>query len=186
MPGPPWGDDLPSDSAKIRANVEQLLRVLRVDAPGRAVPGIAVAQRWHAAIYDGCRLPVAGYAGHFRGDPTVPELLGYDVGVGPRRSDGYPDRVGLPAGQVRAGVLRLLSNLSDALETLDGHVPAGQRPADPAAPMPALEGDLRRRLPPWVNGLLPAAAGTLRRDLAVARPPPPLRPRHVDAFELLR
>ena len=106
---------------------------MHADAPARTMPGIAMVQRWHAAIYESCHLPVAGYAGHFRGDATVPELLGYEVGLGPGQSDGYPDRVGLPANEVRPAVLDTLTNLSRALAALDNHVPVGHRPADPAA-----------------------------------------------------
>lgn len=84
-------------------------------------------------IYDGCHVPVAGYAGHFRGDPTVAELVGYEVGVGPMQLDGYPERVGLPSSQVRAAVLRMLSSLGRAVTALDRHLPNGKRPADSAA-----------------------------------------------------
>ena len=133
MPGPPWDDDDPVDRATILANIDKLVRSMRDRAGFRTVPGVAVVQGWHAEIYDSCYMPVAGYAGHFRGDPTVAELVGYEVGVGPRQGDGYPDRVGLPAGQVRTAVLRLLTDLGRAVATLDGYVPAGQRPTDPAA-----------------------------------------------------
>ncbi len=133
MPGPPWDDDDPAGRATILANIDKLVRSMRASAGVRTVPGVAVVQRWHADIYDGCHLPVAGYAGHFRGDPTVAELVGYEVGVGPRPADGYPDRVGLPAAAVRTAVLRLLADLGRAVATLDAHVPTGQRPADPAA-----------------------------------------------------
>jgi len=133
VPGPPWDDDPSADGATILANIDKLVRSMRADAPARTLPGVAVVQRWHATIYEGCRLPVAGYAGHFRGDPTVAELVGYEVGVGPRQIDGYPDRVGLPASQVRAAVLTMLTNLGQAVAVLDNHVPTGKRPADPAA-----------------------------------------------------
>lgn len=97
MPGPPWDDDDPADRATILANIDRLVRSMRANAGVRTVPDVAVVQRWHADIYDSCHLPVAGYAGHFRGEPTVPELVGYEVGVGPRQADGYPDRVGFAA-----------------------------------------------------------------------------------------
>ncbi len=133
MPGPPWDDDDPADRATILENIDKLVRSMRASAGVRTVPGVAVVQRWHADIYDSCHLPVAGYAGHFRGEPTVAELVGYEVGVGPRQADGYPDRVGLPAAAVPTAVLRLLADLGRAVATLDAHVPTGQRPADPAA-----------------------------------------------------
>lgn len=133
MPGPPWDDDPSADGATILANIAKLVRSMRADAPARTLLDVAVVQRWHAAIYEGCRRPVAGYAGHFRGDPTVAELVGYEVGVGPRQIDGLPDRVGLPASQVRAAVLTMLTNLARAVAVLDHHVPTAKRPADPAA-----------------------------------------------------
>lgn len=157
MPGPPWDDDLSADSTTILANIDKLVRSMRTDAPARTLPGVAVVKRWHAAIYDGCHVPVAGYAGHFRGDPTVAELVGYEVGVGPMQLDGYPERVGLPSSQVRAAVLRMLSSLGRAVTALDRHVPSGKRPADPAAlqSIAALAATVHGewvRIDPYANG----------------------------------
>ena len=176
----------PQTAQQFWPNIDKLVRSMRTDAPARTLPGVAVVQRWHATIYDGCHLPVAGYAGHFRGDPTVAELVGYEVGVGPMRLDGYPERVGLPSSQVHAAVLRMLSSLGRAVTALDRHVPSGKRPADPAAlqSIAALAATVHGewvRIHPYANGngrtaRLWAAWLALRYNLPIfvtVKPAPP-------------
>jgi hypothetical protein len=128
MPGPVWDHDDPADTQRVIDNVDRLVWSLKGQAADREVPSLAVVRRWHAACFAGCTLPVPGYAGRFRGDSTVPELIGYEVGVGALRADGMPDRVGVPSADVRAGVLRLLAQIRRAVGVLDPQVPAGHRP----------------------------------------------------------
>ena len=45
-------------------------------------------------------MPVAGYIGHFRGDPAVKELIDYEVGLGARLQDGNLEKMGVWARQV--------------------------------------------------------------------------------------
>lgn len=132
MPGSAWDDDDPADGGRIRANVASLLAELIAQAPQRALPSIADVQRWHAACYAGCRLPVAGYAGHFRGDPAVPELVGYEVGVGARLPDGWPSKVGVFSSEVGAAALRLLAQIEAGVARLDAILPPGSRPSEAA------------------------------------------------------
>jgi len=109
-------------------NVARLVSSLRQQAPGRELPSLTVVRHWHAACYSGCTLPVPSYAGRFRGDATVPELVGYEVGVGTLQADGMPDRAAVPSAEVRAAVLRLLTQIRSAVGVLDPQVPAGHRP----------------------------------------------------------
>ncbi len=157
VPGPPWNDDDPADRARIRKNVGSLLTELRAIALGRVMPGMAEVQRWHAACYTGCKLPVAGYAGHFRGDPMVPELIGYEVGVGTRQLDGWPSKVGVFSPQVREAVLQLLSKVGAGAARLDAVLPPGGRPANAAqlqavASLAAITHGEWIRIHPYANG----------------------------------
>ena len=177
VPGPPWNDDDPAERARILKNVGSLLTELRTTAPGRVMPDTAEVRRWHAA----CKLPVAGYAGHFRGDPVVPELIGYEVGVGTRQLDGWPSKVGVfsrsnrrqGAGapqldgwpskvgvfspQVLEAVLELLSKVEAGAARLDAVLPPGGRPADAAqlqavASLAAITHGEWIRIHPYANG----------------------------------
>jgi hypothetical protein len=51
-------------------------------------------------LYAGCNVPIAGYVGHFRGDLAVPELIDYEVGLGPRLKDGNLEKMGVWARKV--------------------------------------------------------------------------------------
>lgn len=130
MPGPAWDDDDAADAPLILANIASRLAELRAAAAKRRAPTIGEVQRWHAACYAGCKLPAAGYAGHFRGDPTVPELVGYEVGIGQRQPDGWPSKVGVFSSQVRGAVLQLLSQIRGGIAHLDAILPQGNRPSD--------------------------------------------------------
>ena len=59
--------------------------------------GVIVADvlGWHSTLYAGCAVPVAGYLGHFRGDVTVPDLVGYEAGFLSRGSHGCDDLAGV-------------------------------------------------------------------------------------------
>lgn len=83
---------------------------------------------WHTSLYAGCTVPVPGYVGHFRGDPNVPELVGYEVGIGPVQPDGLPDRVGVPSGMVSHAVDQMIRQTAAGVAALDQTVPPGQRP----------------------------------------------------------
>ncbi len=121
------------------------------------VPSVAEVQRWHAACYEGCKLPVAGYAGHFRGDPAVPELMSYEVGVGARQSDGWPSKVGVFSPQVHGEVLQLLSQVGAGIARLDAILAPGSRPAEAAqlqaiASLAAVIHGEWIRIHPYANG----------------------------------
>ena len=157
MPGQAWDDDDPADRARILSNLSSLLTGLRADAPARTVPSVAEVQRWHAACYEGCKLPVAGYAGHFRGDPAVPELMGYEVGVGARQPDGWPSRVGVFSPQVHGEVLQLLSRVGAGIARLDAILAPGSRPTEAAqlqaiASLAAVIHGEWIRIHPYANG----------------------------------
>lgn len=127
MPGPPWEDD-PADLASIEGNAGALVSSLRVGSAVRVLPTLTDVLGWHEKLYAGCRVPVAGYVGHLRGDASVPELTGYEVGVGPLLADGLPEKMGMPSTDVAAEVGSLLPAVHAALEHLDGMLPPGQRP----------------------------------------------------------
>ena len=120
MPGPPWNADDPADLAVIGANTAALVADLHAASPARALPVLADALGWHARLYAGCSLPVAEYAGHLRGDAAVPELVGYEVGVGPKQ--------GVWSSDVGADVATFLDQVAAAVVRLDEVVPAGARP----------------------------------------------------------
>ena len=120
MPGPAWNEDQPADTGLIAANIAVLIGSFRTTAAARSVPDVTQVLTWHSAIYAGCALPIAGYSGHFRGDVTVPELVGYEVRVGPKQ--------GIWSVDVPTAVLTFLGQLSSAVSTLDAVLPVGVRP----------------------------------------------------------
>jgi len=71
MTAPSWQDDNPRNLSLIQSNATQLISELRTTAAERLMPTPEELCRWHAGLYAGCDLPVAGYVGHFRGDPVV-------------------------------------------------------------------------------------------------------------------
>ena len=131
MPGPPWNNDDPGDGATIAANVKALTDALKNLAPLRAIPTLNDVLDWHSALYAGCSVPCDGYLGHLRGDRSVPELVGYDVGVGPTQPDGYPTKVGIWSQDVSTEVGALLRGIAAALIRLDAIVPVGSAPGGP-------------------------------------------------------
>lgn len=128
MPGPVWNGDDPSDAARLENNSADLLNDLRTQAPRRVLATADGIRSWHQRIYAGCHVPVSGYAGRLRGDASVPELVGYEVGVGPLLADGFPEKCGVWSSGVAAEVTRLFASLHAALARLDPQVPAGHRP----------------------------------------------------------
>lgn len=132
MPGPPWNDDDPVNGTTIAANVGVLTGAFKKQAPLRAIPTIGDVLAWHRALYAGCSVNCDDYLGNLRGDQSVPELVGYDVGVGPIQPDGYPSKVGVWSQDVFAEVEALLRGIEAALVQLDAIVPVGSSPSDPA------------------------------------------------------
>lgn len=85
-------------------------------------PTVPLAQGWHRAIFDGVALPVPYYAGEVRDDdPDYPELVGYEVRVGPHRA--------VPARDVPAELERFEDRMGRAVRLLDDRLPVGQAPA---------------------------------------------------------
>lgn len=132
MPGPAWDGDDPADGARVAANARSLVESFRRTAPDRAVPTLDGVLDWHRMLYAGCSTPCADYLGHLRGDPVVPELADYDVGVGRLQPDGLPDKMGVWSGSVLAEVEGLLRGIRAALDQLDALVPVGSAPVDPS------------------------------------------------------
>ena len=132
MSGPAWDGDDPADGARVAANARSLVESFRRTAPDREVPTLDGVLDWHRSLYAGCSTPCADYLGHLRGDPAVPELADYDVGVGPLQPDGLPAKRGVWFGSVLAEVEGLLRGVRAALDQLDALVPVGSAPVDPS------------------------------------------------------
>lgn len=131
MPGSPWNDDNPADGPRIVANARDILGLFRNQAALRAIPTLDDVCRWHRTLYAGCSVPCDGYLGHLRGDPTVPELVGYNVGVGPIQPDGYPIKMGIWPQGVATEVAALFRGIRAGLDRLDALVPVGSAPSNP-------------------------------------------------------
>ena len=124
----PWNDDDPTDLKTIGANSATLIAELRATSMARTIPGVADVLGWHSTLYAGCAVPVAGYVGHFRGDVTVPGLVGYEAAVGPVQRDGYPEKLGVWSQDVEMAVTAFLGQLAHAVDQLDAAIPPGIRP----------------------------------------------------------
>jgi hypothetical protein len=118
MRGLPWDSDNPGDHLVIVANVRALLTQMKATAGGEP-PDVADVVDWHARLYAGCTVPVPGYVGHFRGDDEIPELVGYEVGVGPTMTDGLPERVGVWSTQVLDEVSEFMRGFGRAAAYVD-------------------------------------------------------------------
>lgn len=128
MPGPVWDEDDPRDTALIAANADTLVRQFAADAATREPPTLTLACSWHQHLYADCRVPSAQYRGGLRGDPTRPDLVGYEVGIGAVQSDGWPDKVGVWSADVSGALTQLIADVDAALAVLDGHLGVGVRP----------------------------------------------------------
>jgi hypothetical protein len=84
--------------------------------------------RWHARLYAGCEVPVVGYVGHFRGDPAVPELIDYEVGLGARLKDGNLEKMGVWARLVSSEMGAVIAGLNAVFVELDARLPIGKAP----------------------------------------------------------
>ncbi len=82
-----------------------------------------MAQEWHRLAFENVRLPVPYYAGGIRGgDPSQPELYGYEVVVGL-----LP---GVAARDVPAELAWFETSMQEAVRKLDAAIPPGRKPAD--------------------------------------------------------
>lgn len=78
-----------------------------------------MAQEWHREIQRGVTLPVAYYAGEVRDtDPSFPELIGYEVGIGLAR--------GVQSAEVPAQLQAFEAAMRQAVRGLDGSHRLGQ------------------------------------------------------------
>ena len=117
----PWNDDPSAFTAVIEQNIRRLVPDLQKQARSRVIPSVAIAQDWHHAIYVSVQLPVPYYAGEIRdSDTRFPELIGYEVRIGPHR--------GVPSAQVPAQLSLFEAALQQTCGTLDGVVPPGTKP----------------------------------------------------------
>ena len=131
MTAPSWQEDDPKTLSLIQGNAAQLISELRTTAAERILPTCEELCRWHARLYTGCEVPVAGYVGHFRGDPAVPELIGYEVGLGPRLKDGNLEKMGVWARLVSNEMGAVLAGLNAVFAELDVRLPVGKPPTTP-------------------------------------------------------
>ena len=157
MPRPAWNADAPGDLNRIQINAATLVASLAEAADQRTLPDLDTALAWHRQLYAGCAVHVPGYVGHFRGDPAIPQLVGYEVGIGPRQPDQLPEKVGVWYGQLGAELLILLARVHAGLGQLDPALEPGIRPATADAVQEviqlaaAVHGELIR-LHPFANG----------------------------------
>ncbi|HVD79783.1 MAG TPA: Fic family protein [Propionibacteriaceae bacterium] len=128
MTAPSWQEDDPNNLSLIQSNAAQLITELRAAAAERILPTREELCRWHARLYAGCDVPIVGYVGHFRGDPTVKELLDYEVGLGARLKDGNLEKMGVWARTVNDEMNAVLAGLHAVFAELDGRLPVGQSP----------------------------------------------------------
>lgn len=118
-----WNADRPEDVVLIEKNLASVLLEISGEAWARRHPTVALAQSWHRRIYEGATLPVRYFAGEIRDDdPRYPELVGYEVAVGPAR--------GVPAAQVPAELTLFESSMQTAVRKLDDLILIGSKPAE--------------------------------------------------------
>ena len=128
MTAPSWQDDNPRNLSLIQSNATQLISELRTTAAERLMPTPEELCRWHAGLYAGCDVPVAGYVGHFRGDPAVRELVDYEVGLGAPLKDGNLQKMGVWANRVNEEMAAVLAGLHAVFAELDAQLPVGRPP----------------------------------------------------------
>jgi fido (protein-threonine AMPylation protein) len=118
-----WNEDPPGSESQILANATALLGEIAADTDARRSPSVTMAQDWHRRLYVGAALPVAYYAGEPRdSDPNFPELVGYEVAVGPSP--------GMPSARVPAGLADFEARAQLAVSRLDKAIPVGAKPKD--------------------------------------------------------
>lgn len=129
MTVPSWHEDDPKNLSLIQSNAAQLIMELRATAADRMLPTRETLCDWHARLYAGCEVPVPGYVGHFRGDPTVKELVDYEVGLGSRLKDGNLEKMGVWARRVSTEIEAVLTGLLAVFLELDARLPVGMPPS---------------------------------------------------------
>jgi hypothetical protein len=128
MTAPSWQEDDPQNLSIIQGNAAQLIHGLRATAAERLLPTCEELCRWHERLYAGCEVPVTGYVGHFRGDPAVPELVDYEVGLGARLKDGNLEKMGVWARLVSSEMGAVLAGLNAVFVELDARLSVGKSP----------------------------------------------------------
>jgi Fic/DOC family len=131
MTAPSWHEDDSKNLSLIQNNAAQLIIELRATAADRIMPTRDELCRWHAQLYAGCEVPVAGYVGHLRGDPAVKELIDYEVGLGARLKDANLEKMGVWARQVDEEMGGVLAGLHAVFAELDGRLPVGKAATKP-------------------------------------------------------
>src|SRR6476620_2797805 len=111
MTAPSWQDDDPNNLSLIQSNATQLISELHATAGERIMPTREELCRWHAGLYAGCDVPVAGYVGHFRGDPAVSELIDYEVGLVATIRDGNLEQMCYWASRVTEDIAAVLAGM---------------------------------------------------------------------------
>jgi fido (protein-threonine AMPylation protein) len=124
-----WHEDDPRNLSLIQTNAAQLITELRAAAAERILLTSEEVCRWHARLYAGCKVPIAGYVGHFRGDPAVKELINYEVGLGAPLKDGNLEKMGVWARRVSEEMAAVLAGLNAVFADLDDQLPVGEPPS---------------------------------------------------------
>lgn len=129
MPARPWNEDSRADLARIKVNAAALIRSIAEEAHDWTIlPDADRVLNWHARLYAGCRVPVPGYIGHFRGDPAVQELVGYEIGIGRRRRDGLPEKLGVFSKDLAEQIPTLIAQIHAGITQLDSALEPAVRP----------------------------------------------------------
>jgi Fic/DOC family len=129
MTVPSWHEDDSRNLSLIQSNAAQLITELRATATERIPLTPEEVRRWHMRLYAGCTLPIAGYVGHFRGDPAVNELIDYEVGLGAQLKDGNFEKMGVWARRVGDEMAGVLAGLNAVFVDLDGRLSIGKPPS---------------------------------------------------------
>ena len=129
MTVPSWQEDDPGNLSLIQSNAARLITELRATAAERIPLTPEELRRWHMRLYAGCTLPIAGYVGHFRGDPAVNELIDYEVGLGAQLKDGNFEKMGVWARRVGDEMAAVLAGLNAVFVDLDGRLSIGKPPS---------------------------------------------------------
>ena len=150
MPGPAWNADPVGSEAIIAANLPPIYAQLAADAVARPAPSLTIAADWHRRLYNGVSVPSPSYLGNPRdSDPAHPDLLGYEVVVGPKQ--------GVPSQYVPDELNRLIEGLQQAVDEFDLVFPVGQPATAPTDVFAVVELAARAhgewvRIHPFANG----------------------------------
>lgn len=123
MAGPAWNSDPPGTEAVIAGNLPSIYTQLAAEAQTRPVPSLDLAMSWHQQLYDGVPVPSPSYIGNPRDtDPSHPDLIEYEVGVGQKQ--------GVPSQLVPGELARFIDSLQKAVATFDQAFPCGHPPSN--------------------------------------------------------